>query len=221
MNAWCTGLYIDSFPRDFSAPNPYRGQNANMHMCEAQIALFEALGTPMHLERATAIAHKLCVALPVSAAAPFASSQALKEAAAQTAAGCYGRVCEHYTSDWVPDPEKNKDADPASEEYIFRPFGFQPGHSFEWCKLILMIEGLQSKSGASEEARAWMLPAAELIFETACECGWDGEKGGPYCKGSRSLFRLLSEASKEAAQTRSTRRGRCSTRTSTTGRWRR
>lgn len=24
------GLYIDSFPRDFSAPNPYRGQNANM-----------------------------------------------------------------------------------------------------------------------------------------------------------------------------------------------
>ena len=74
MNAWCTGLYIDSFPRDFSAPNPYRGQNANMHMCEAQIALFEALGTPMHLERATAIAHKLCVALPVSAAAPFASS---------------------------------------------------------------------------------------------------------------------------------------------------
>ena len=147
--------------------------------------------------------------------------RALKEAAAQTAAGCYGRVCEHYTSDWVPDPEKNKDADPASEEYIFRPFGFQPGHSFEWCKLILMIEGLQSKSGASEEARAWMLPAAELIFETACECGWDGEKGGPYCKGSRSLFRLLSEASKEAAQTRSTRRGRCSTRTSTTGRWRR
>ena len=86
----------------------------------------------------------------------------------------------------MPDPEKNKDADPASEEYIFRPFGFQPGHSFEWCKLILMIEGLQSKSGGSEEARAWMLPAAELIFETACECGWDDEKGGPYCKCSRS-----------------------------------
>ena len=84
-----------------------------------------------------------------------------------------------------------------------------------------MIEGLQSKSGGSEEARAWMLPAAELIFETACECGWDDEKGGPYCKCSRSLSVFSVEVSKKAAQTRSTRRGRCSTRTSTTGRWRR
>jgi mannose/cellobiose epimerase-like protein (N-acyl-D-glucosamine 2-epimerase family) len=58
-------------------------------MCEAQIALYEALGDRFHLDRATEIAHKLCVALP-------------------TAAGCYGRVCEHYNSDWEPDPDKNK-----------------------------------------------------------------------------------------------------------------
>lgn len=107
------GLYIDSFPRDFSAPNPYRGQNANMHMCEAQIALYEATGDRIHLTRATEIAHKLCVHLP-------------------NTAGCEGKVVEHYTSDWQPDPEKNKGVDPSSEEYIFRPFGFQPGHSFEW-----------------------------------------------------------------------------------------
>ena len=35
------GLYVDSFNRDFSIPNEYRGQNANMHMCEAMIAVYE------------------------------------------------------------------------------------------------------------------------------------------------------------------------------------
>jgi mannose/cellobiose epimerase-like protein (N-acyl-D-glucosamine 2-epimerase family) len=43
------GLYVDSFPRDFSAPAAYRGQNANMHMCEAQVrrALTLAVGPPL------------------------------------------------------------------------------------------------------------------------------------------------------------------------------
>ena len=61
------GLYIDSFLQDFKAAPPYRGQNANMHMCEAQIALFEALGQKQYLERATMIAHRLVVELPTKA----------------------------------------------------------------------------------------------------------------------------------------------------------
>jgi len=155
------GLYIDSFPMDFSAANTYRGQNANMHMCEAHLALYEALGERFHLERATAIAHKLVVALP-------------------TAAGCFGRVIEHYSSAWAPDPEKNRGADPNSEEYIFRPYGFQPGHSFEWAKLIILLERHHREAKAGTESTGWMLPAAELLFRTACECGWDKERGGVY-----------------------------------------
>ena len=61
------GLYIDSFSQNFQKVSPYRGQNANMHMCEAQIALFEALGQIRHLERATGIAHRLVVELPTKA----------------------------------------------------------------------------------------------------------------------------------------------------------
>ena len=61
------GLYIDSFSRDFKAASPYRGQNANMHICEAQIALFEALGQIRYLKRATGIAHRLVVELPTKA----------------------------------------------------------------------------------------------------------------------------------------------------------
>jgi len=155
------GLYIDSFPEDFSVARPYRGQNANMHMCEAQIALFEALGEVAYLERATVLAKKLVMDLP-------------------RAAGCDGFICEHYTSMWQPDPTKNKDADPGSEEYIFRPFGFQPGHSFEWCKLLLLLERHHAEQGTNQAERAWMLPAAELIFKTACKHGWDHGNGGVY-----------------------------------------
>ena len=128
-----------------------------------QIALYEATGERLHLTRATEIAHKLCVSLPNSA-------------------GCNGKVVEHYTSEWKPDPEKNKDVDPASEEYIFRPFGFQPGHSFEWVKLIVMIERLHTAAGSSEDERGWMVPTAELLFKTACECGWDSDRGGLCCE---------------------------------------
>ena len=95
-------------------------------------------------------------------------------------AGCYGCIVEHYTSEWQPDPDKNRDADPSSEEYIFRPFGFQPGHSFEWAKLLLLIESHHKKLGTKEEEIAWVLPAAELLFETAYACGWDIERGGAY-----------------------------------------
>ena len=35
---------------------------------------------------------------------------------------------------------RRQDVDPTSEEYIFRPYGFQPGHSVEWAKLLLLLE---------------------------------------------------------------------------------
>ena len=79
------------------------------------------------------------------------------------------------TSDWQADPEKNKDTDPSSEEYIFRPYGFQPGHSCEWSKLLLLI-GRLTPGGAP----AWVLPTAERIFDVGCEHGWDPERGGLY-----------------------------------------
>lgn len=67
-----------------------------MHMCEATIALYEATGRATHLDRAATVAYKLCVELP-------------------TVAGCYGLVCEHFSSDWQPDPLKNRHADVTSE----------------------------------------------------------------------------------------------------------
>ena len=89
--------------------NPYRGQNANMHMAEALIALYEATGEVRHLSRAASIAPKTV----------------------ELAQGC-GWVIEHYDASWAADPHKNRDADPSSEEYIFRPPGFQPSLQAPW-----------------------------------------------------------------------------------------
>lgn len=112
------GLYIDSFNRELTTPSTYRGQNANMHMCEALIAVYEATRTLHHLHRAAEIARRLTVDL----------------------ADRSGWVVEHYTPEWVADPSKNADATAGSEEYIFRPPGFQPGHAVEWAKLLVLLE---------------------------------------------------------------------------------
>ena len=53
-------LYADVRDAHFSQPMlTYRGNNANMHACEAHIAAFDATGQVRHLIRARAIAYAL------------------------------------------------------------------------------------------------------------------------------------------------------------------
>ncbi|MFI4920158.1 MAG: AGE family epimerase/isomerase [Gammaproteobacteria bacterium] len=108
------GLYRDEASPDwvFSA---YRGQNANMHMCEAMLAAYEATGAARYLDRAYTLADHMT------------RRQAEK-------AG--GLVWEHYDLHWEPDWDYNRD-DP---KHLFRPWGFQPGHQTEWAKLLLILE---------------------------------------------------------------------------------
>ena len=108
------GFYRDEASPDwvFSA---YRGQNANMHMCEAMLAAYEATGAARYLDRAYTLADHMT------------RRQAKK-------AG--GLVWEHYDLHWEPDWDYNRD-DP---KHLFRPWGFQPGHQTEWAKLLLILE---------------------------------------------------------------------------------
>src|SRR4029077_1403730 len=55
------GLYADEATGDWTTVFPYRGQNANMHGCEALIAAFEATGERCYLERALLIARNITV----------------------------------------------------------------------------------------------------------------------------------------------------------------
>jgi mannose/cellobiose epimerase-like protein (N-acyl-D-glucosamine 2-epimerase family) len=109
------GLYASEFDETWTDGDDYRGQNANMHACEAMLASYEATGNRDHLERATHLAERLCVDL---------------------AEATDGRIWEHYTADWTHDFEYNRDT-PADQ---FRPWGYQPGHHLEWAKLLALLD---------------------------------------------------------------------------------
>lgn len=101
--------------------SPYRGQNANMHGCEALIAAFEATGDAAFLDQALAIARAMVTA---------------------NRDHPHGWIWEHYDDQWRPDWDYNRD-DPA---HLFRPWGYQVGHQTEWAKLLVMLERHRAES---------------------------------------------------------------------------
>jgi mannose/cellobiose epimerase-like protein (N-acyl-D-glucosamine 2-epimerase family) len=107
------GLYADEADSAWTL-SPYRGQNANMHSCEALLAAHEATGDTRYLERAALLAHNICV---------------------RQAERCGGSIWEHYDPDWQPDWDYNRH-DPAN---LFRPWSYQVGHLTEWAKLLLIL----------------------------------------------------------------------------------
>ena len=144
------GLYADEASGDWSVMAPYRGQNANMHSCEALIAAFEATGEPAYLRRAETLAQNIT----------------LRQAALSD-----NLVWEHYKPDWSVDPDYNRH----DSTNIFRPWGYQPGHLTEWAKLLLILERHQDQlAGAAD----WLLPRARELFDVALERAWDSTHGG-------------------------------------------
>ncbi|HEY0589156.1 MAG TPA: AGE family epimerase/isomerase [Pseudoduganella sp.] len=144
------GLYADEASRDWSVLSSYRGQNANMHACEALLAAHQATGELRYLERACTVAYNITQ---------------------RQAARCGGLIWEHYDTNWQPDWRFNID-DP---ENLFRPWGYQPGHFTEWAKLLLQLE---ARGAALNKELGWLLPTAERLFHVAVSKGWDAEHGG-------------------------------------------
>ena len=143
------GLYRDEADADWRFSG-YRGQNANMHLCEALIAAFEAGGDMRYLDRALLLADHMT---------------------RRQAARAGGLVWEHYDRDWNVDWDYHRD-DP---KHLFRPWGFQPGHQVEWAKLLLL---LRTHLGAQGTPPQWLLPTARHLFDTALAHGWDDVHGG-------------------------------------------
>jgi mannose/cellobiose epimerase-like protein (N-acyl-D-glucosamine 2-epimerase family) len=146
------GLYADEATPDWQVGS-YRGQNANMHSCEAMIAAFDATKEPRYLQRALTLAEAIT------------QRQA---ALAQTGLG--DLVWEHYRADWSVDWDYNRD----DKTNIFRPWGFQTGHLTEWTKLLLQLE----THLPPDQRPAWLLPTAQRFFDTAMRHGWDATNGG-------------------------------------------
>ena len=144
------GLYADEASGDWSTLYPYRGQNANMHACEAMLAAFDATGDTKFLWRAETLAHNITV----------------------RQAALYGNlVWEHYNSDWSVDPDYNRD----DKTNIFRPWGYQPGHLTEWAKLLLIMERHKDQMAGPSD---WLVPRARQLFDAALTKAWDAKHGG-------------------------------------------
>jgi len=146
------GLYADEATPDWQV-GPYRGQNANMHACEAHLAAFDATRDERHLQRALTLAESVTGTLASLAG---------------------GLVWEHYRlgadTRWEVDWDYNRD----DRTNIFRPWGYQTGHLTEWSKLLLQLE----RALPPAQRPAWILPRARHFFDTAMARGWDHEHGG-------------------------------------------
>ncbi len=121
------GLYADEASPDWSVIDGYRGQNANMHCCEAFIAAYEATGREHFLDRAYALARRVVVDLSVKPE---------------------GLVWEHFTTTLEIDWTYNVD-DPKN---LYRPWGYQPGHQTEWAKLLLTLHDHRPEDWMLERA---------------------------------------------------------------------
>jgi len=134
------GLYADTISVDGELSD-YRGQNANMHLCEAMIAAFEACKNSIFLEKANLLARNIC---------------------ARQADLSNGLVWEHFTSDFGIDWEYNKD-DPKN---LYRPWGFQPGHQTEWAKLLLQLNGYSPDQWLVDKAQYLFDTAYEQAWDS-------------------------------------------------------
>lgn len=158
------GLLADEYDAAFRTLSPYRGQNANMHGCEALICAYEASGEAHFLDRAMRIAESVTVRLAAQAG---------------------GLVWEHYDAHWHIDWDYNLD-DP---KHLFRPWGFQPGHQTEWTKLLLNLHRLRPDAALVERARGLFDRAVGAAWDAqhgGLAYGFDPQ--GAICDGDKYFW---------------------------------
>lgn len=143
------GLFIDTFTKDWSVPEAYRGANANMHMTEALLAAGGVLDDPTITRQAVAVLDRIL--------GGFAAESGW-------------RVPEHFHPDWRPDPQYNLD----NPRNAFRPYGSTVGHWYEWGRLSLHAWAATGRGEDRHVERAQHLyraaervgrgPAGSLVF---------------------------------------------------------
>lgn len=144
-------IYRESFSRDWSLEEAYRGANSNMHLVESGLAMADVNGDDEWRNRSLRIAERLIN---------------------DQARGDGWRICEHFTEGWVPAREYNRD----HPNHPFRPYGTTVGHWFEWSRLLLNLRAslVEPPAWLAEGARHLF----DAGVSTAWAC--DGLPGFPY-----------------------------------------
>jgi len=121
------GLYACEADADWTL-RAYRGQNDNMHACEALIAAYQSTGESRYLERACLLAENI-------------TQRQTRET--------QGHLLEHYKADWTPDRDYSRD----DKSNAMRPWGVQTGHQTEWAKLLIILDRHQPEEWRLARAR--------------------------------------------------------------------
>ena len=151
------GMFVDSWNRDFTRLDDYRGVNANMHAVEALLAAADVTGDQRWRGRALEIARRVAL--------EFAEPNGW-------------RIPEHFDSHWDPQLEYHRDR----PDDQFQPYGATVGHGLEWSRLLLHLEAslasppdwlLPAAVGLFGRAVAdgWAVDGAEGFVYTT---DWDG-----------------------------------------------
>ena len=149
------GAMRESFARDWTHEEAYRGANSNMHSTEAFLALADVTGDAQWLDRALRISERVIH---------------------DNAASNDHQVIEHFSQAWRPLPEYNTD----NRADGFRPYGTTPGHAFEWARLLLHLEAARQRARLATPS--WLQTDARQLFAQACQHAWnvDGLPGIVY-----------------------------------------
>jgi len=137
-------LYSDEISSDWSIVTNYRGQNANMHTCEALIQAFESTNEQKYIDRALLIAKNICI---------------------RQAGLADGLIWEHYDTNWQINWSYNKD----TPDDLFRPWGFQVGHLTEWAKLLIILERHADEDWLVSRAQELFDDAIEMGWDEKSE----------------------------------------------------
>ena len=148
------GLACDTWNTEFTVLDDYRGINANMHTVEAFLAVADVTGNEIYRKRAGRIIERVI---------GWAEENAW-------------RIPEHFTKEWQPDLECNKQ----QPDDPFKPYGATPGHGIEWARLI--VQWALSTYKNTPEAAEKYINASENLFNRAVADAWnvDGARGIVY-----------------------------------------
>lgn len=148
------GLSCDTWNTEFTVLDDYRGVNANMHTVEGFLAAADVLRDEKYRVRAGRIVNHV-----------ISWAQANN-----------WRIPEHFTKDWTPDLECNKE----KPDDPFKPYGATPGHGIEWARLI--TQWALSTYKDDKEGASPYIEAAEKLYNQAIADAWatDGAPGIAY-----------------------------------------
>lgn len=142
----------ESWSRDWSTSESYRGANSTMHTVEAYLAAAASTGDDVWLRRSGSMTGRL---LDVAREHDW-------------------RVVEHFDAEWHPLLEHHLD----NPRDRFRPYGATPGHGFEWARLAVQMHDALAAQGLPEPGD--LVADGRALFHRAADDSGGGATGFPY-----------------------------------------